>query len=318
MLVRVFVAAAFVVSGATVLLQVTGATPAGAADVAPTVTTQPISQYYATGQSLTFTAAASGSPTPTVQWQYSFNGGTTWANLSGATSPTLTIGPLNGFVNGWELQAVFTNSIGSATSNPATMTLSTTAPVLTTQPISQYYATGQSPTFTAAASGSPTPNVQWQYSFNGGTTWANLSGATSPTLTIGPLNGFVNGWELQAVFTNSVSSATSNPATMTLGAAPVVTAQPTEFYFMLDGNDDIGFTAAASGSPTPNVQWQVSLPGVYPWTNISGATSVPYGYIPIDGFYDSQWSVRAVFTNPLGSATTNAALTGGYPPGDPL
>jgi alpha-tubulin suppressor-like RCC1 family protein len=90
--------------------------------VAPSVTIQPMSHSYTTGQSLTFTAAASGSPTPTVQWQYSYNGGGTWTNLAGATSPTLTVGPLTNFVNGWEVRAVFTNSVNSAASNPATMT----------------------------------------------------------------------------------------------------------------------------------------------------------------------------------------------------
>jgi hypothetical protein len=190
----------------------------------PVVTTQPISQYYTSGQSLTFTAAASGTPAPTVQWQYSFNGGSTWANLSGATSTTLTVGPLNGFVNNWEVRAVFTNSVNSATSNAATMTLAATAPVVTTQPTSQSYTSGQSLTFTAAASGTPAPTVQWQYSFNGGSTWADLSGATYSLLTLGPLNGFVNNWEVRAVFTNSVNSATSNAATMTLATAPVTLA----------------------------------------------------------------------------------------------
>ena len=145
---------------------------------APSVTTQPQSQYYNSGQSLTFTAGASGNPTPTVQWQYSTNGGSSWSNLSGATSTTLTVGPLTNFENGWEVRAVFTNSVSSATSNAATMTLAT-GPSVTTQPVSQYYNSGQSLTFTAGASGNPTPTVQWQYSTNGGSSWSNLSGATS-------------------------------------------------------------------------------------------------------------------------------------------
>jgi hypothetical protein len=83
-----------------------------------------VSQYYVSGQTLTFTAAASGVPTPTVQWQLSVNGGSTWANLSGATSTTFVSGSLNAFENGWKLRAVFTNLAGSATSNAATATMS--------------------------------------------------------------------------------------------------------------------------------------------------------------------------------------------------
>jgi len=91
-------------------------------NTAPVVTTQPVSQTYTSGGSLTFTAAASGTPTPTVQWQYSVNAGSTWANLAGATSTTLIASSLNGLENGWEVRAVFTNSVSSATSHAATMT----------------------------------------------------------------------------------------------------------------------------------------------------------------------------------------------------
>ena len=53
---------------------------------------------------------------------------------------------------------MFTNTVSSATSNAATMTLAT-APRVTTQPTSQTYTKNQSLTFTAAASGNPTPTV---------------------------------------------------------------------------------------------------------------------------------------------------------------
>ena len=252
---------------------------------APSVTTQPQSQYYNSGQSLTFTAAASGNPTPTVQWQYSTNGGSSWSNLSGATSTTLTVGPLTNFENGWEVRAVFTNSVSSATSNAATMTLAT-APAVTTQPVSQYYNSGQSLTFTAAASGNPTPTVQWQYSTNGGSSWSNLSGATSTTLTVGPLTNFENHWEVRAVFTNSASSATSNAATMTLATAPVVTTQPRSQTYTT--NQSLTFTAAASGSPTPTVQWQYSTNDGSSWSNLSGATSTTYTTGPLTNF-ENDW-----------------------------
>ena len=86
-------------------------------------------------------------------------------------------GPLNALENHWQLRAVFTNSAGTATSNGATMTLvSAAAPVVTTQPLSQNYTSGSSVTFTAAASGTPTPTVQWQYSINNGSTWSQPLG----------------------------------------------------------------------------------------------------------------------------------------------
>ena len=190
-----------------------------AAATLPVVTLQPTNQTYTSGGSVSFTAAATGTPTPTVQWQYSINGGGTWGNLSGpsSTSTTFTASGLNGFENGWQVRAVFSNTAGSATSHAATMTMAT-LPVVTTQPANQTYHSGGSVSFTAAASGNPAPTVQWQYSINGGTTWGNLSGAssTSTTFTASGLNGFENGWQVRAVFSNTAGSATSHAATMTL------------------------------------------------------------------------------------------------------
>jgi hypothetical protein len=184
--------------------------------VAPVITTQPISQTVPSGQAVTFSAAASGNPTPTVQWQVSLNGGSGWGNVAGLTSPSFTTGPLTAFENGWEVRAVFTNSGGSATSNAATMTVTAVAPVITTQPISQTVPSGQAVTFSAAASGNPNPTVQWQLSVSGGSGWFDVAGLTSPSFTTGALTAFENGWEVRAVFTNSGGSATSNAATLTV------------------------------------------------------------------------------------------------------
>ncbi len=191
--------------------------------VAPTVTTQPTDQTASPGQIATFTAAASGTPTPTVQWQISSDGGTTWSNIMGnstANSTTLSGVVYGTFENGWKVRAVFTNGSGSATTNPATLTVpSPVAPTVTTQPTDQTASPGQIATFTAAASGTPTPTVQWQISSDGGTTWSNIMGnstANSTTLSGVVYGTFENGWKVRAVFTNGSGSATTNPATLTV------------------------------------------------------------------------------------------------------
>jgi hypothetical protein len=96
----------------------------------PTITTNPISQSSVTGSTLSFTAEASGAPTPTAQWQVSFDGGKTWLNIQGATSTTYTTGTLTPFVTGWQLRAVFTDSSGSATTSAATITVTPTTNVV--------------------------------------------------------------------------------------------------------------------------------------------------------------------------------------------
>jgi hypothetical protein len=70
---------------------------ASAQCVAPAVTAQPSGQAVCANSSgtVTFTAAASGSPTPTMQWQVSTNGGASFINVSGATSTQLVVSANN-------------------------------------------------------------------------------------------------------------------------------------------------------------------------------------------------------------------------------
>jgi hypothetical protein len=100
-----------------------GLTKIKLAQFSPVVTTQPVSQSLPEGSSITFTSSAVGNPFPTVQWQFSMDGGTSWHDAIGETSTTSTTGAIYSFEKGWEVRAVFTNSLGSATSNPATLTV---------------------------------------------------------------------------------------------------------------------------------------------------------------------------------------------------
>jgi hypothetical protein len=95
------------------------------APVAPTVTTNPLNNTVAAESSVSFTAAATGTPAPTVQWQVSTDGGNTWSNVTGnatATTTTLTF-TVTESDNGYQYRAVFTNSSGSATTSAATLTV---------------------------------------------------------------------------------------------------------------------------------------------------------------------------------------------------
>ncbi|HET9690316.1 MAG TPA: immunoglobulin domain-containing protein, partial [Acidimicrobiales bacterium] len=127
---------------------------------APVVTSQPSSQTVSSGSSVSFTSAAAGDPSPTVQWQVEPAGASTFTPIPNATSTTYTF-TASAANDGSQYEAVFTNSQGSATSSPATLTV-LYAPVVTTQPSSQTVSPGSSVTFTSAAAGDPSPTVQWQ------------------------------------------------------------------------------------------------------------------------------------------------------------
>jgi hypothetical protein len=266
----------------------------------PSVTINPKSQTVTAGNSVTFTAAATGTPAPTDQWQVSTDGGKTYADISGATSTTLTFTTTAG-ENGYDYRAVFTNAIGTAITSAATLTVQF-APAVTLDPINQTVVAGHSVTFKAAAAGNPKPTVQWQVSTDSGTTWTNVTGATSTTLTF-TTNAGQNGYEYRAVFTNTFGTATTAAATLTVQTVPAVTTNP-KSQTVTAGNS-VTFTAAATGSPAPTVQWQVSTDGGKTYTNISGATSTTLTFTTSAGQNGDRY--RAVFTNAAGTATTSAA-----------
>jgi hypothetical protein len=182
---------------------------------APTVTASPHNATVNAGQTATFTAAANGNPAPTVQWQLSTDGGTTFSNIAGATGTTLTLTGTTASQNGTIYRAVFTNSVGSVTTSRATLTVRY-APIVTLNPSSQTVSAGHSVTFTAAATANPAPTVQWQVSTNGGISFSNISGATSTTLTLSNTTSSQNGYEYRAVFTDSLGSATTTAAILTV------------------------------------------------------------------------------------------------------
>ncbi|HCY41046.1 MAG TPA: hypothetical protein DHV48_06775, partial [Prolixibacteraceae bacterium] len=87
----------------------------------PAITTQPTAQTVTYGDDATFTAAASGTPAPTYQWQV--NTGSDWTDVPSATSSTLTVVKPTVAMSGYQYQCVATNTCGTATSNGATLTV---------------------------------------------------------------------------------------------------------------------------------------------------------------------------------------------------
>jgi alpha-tubulin suppressor-like RCC1 family protein len=92
----------------------------------PKVTEQPQAQLVLTGGTVTFETQGTGHPTPTVQWELSTNGGSTFAPVGGATQDTLTVANAQTSENGHLYRAVFKNVAGTATSENALLTVSAT------------------------------------------------------------------------------------------------------------------------------------------------------------------------------------------------
>lgn len=198
-------------------------TPAAAG---PTIGTQPSNQTVVAGSTATFTAAATDtdSSTPTVQWYEGAVGSGT--AITGATSPSLMVTNTDPSENGYTYYAVFTNpnTLLTSTTNVATLTVDS-APTITIQPTAQTAAVGSTASFVAAASGTPTPTVQW-YSDTTGLNSGGMPvmGATSAAYPVMATTA-LNGTYYYAVFSNTnVNNVTNTATTNAVELTTVTTA----------------------------------------------------------------------------------------------
>jgi len=173
----------------------TGQTPA-------IVSTQPLSQTLGNGAAFSLSVAASGPAALSYQWE--LNG----VPIAGATGTTYAVSSFS-LANAGVYTAVISSSLGSITSNPATITSQAQAPVFTVNPVPVTIATGHSAVFNATAIGFPAPTYQWN--LNG----APISGATDPILQV-PNSGSGNAGAYTCTATNSVSAVTSTGAALTV------------------------------------------------------------------------------------------------------
>lgn len=137
---------------------------------------------------------------------------------------------------------------------------------------------GTTTQITLSATVQDATSYQWQYSLNSGGSWQDITGATSATATWTP--GAVGTYQVQLLATNSDGTTTSDPVTVTIYAAPTVsaTASPTQGpltqQITLSGS---ATDPASSVSPT-TYQWQQASAETGPWTPIDGATTATYVY----------------------------------------
>ena len=156
-----------------------------------------------------------------------------------ASTKTATLNPGSNLLNNQQYTAVLTNGIRDPAGNALvaktwsfTTAPACTAPSVTTQPSNQSITYGADANFSVAVSGTSPTTVQWQKSADG-TNWTNVSTGTSLTVTKPPVSD--SGNKYRAVVTNSCGSATSNPATLTVGQKEL-TGSFTASNKVYDGN----------------------------------------------------------------------------------
>lgn len=230
---------------------------------APTISTQPTAQTVTAPAAATFTAAVTGTYTG-LRWQRQAAGAGAWADISGATSTTLTTGATTVSGGSWNstdrvrLQVDWSGGTVTSTDVALTVNAAGAAPAITVQPTNQSATVGGTATFSVTATGSGTLAYQWERSINGGSSWANVttgSGGTTSTYVTAATSisggNANNGDQYRCV----VAGDTAPPATSS--AATLTVQQPiaTTFAFTISGGANLtGIKYAIHEETTPD-QW---------------------------------------------------------------
>ncbi|HEY0551679.1 MAG TPA: immunoglobulin domain-containing protein, partial [Verrucomicrobiae bacterium] len=219
--------------------------------IAPSVTNQPISQITSAGATVTFNAGASGSLPLTYQWRLNGASLSDNASVSGVKTPRLTLSGVQPAQAG-DYSLFISNSAGTVSSSVASLSVTTilAAPVISTHPISQTVNQGLTATFSAVATGAAPLSYRWQFNGANLVESGNVSGTTTPTLTLNNVQPIEIG-NYSLVVSNPVGAVSSSAASLTL----------------LSLNEIVG---------APYLNFSVS-PAVAGWTAQSGSTYVTTG-----------------------------------------
>ena len=217
-----------------------GAKPLAA--LAPTVT-QPVNQTVTPGQTATFSVTAGGTGPLTYQW---FENGVA---IPGATSNTFTTPATSTSDSGAVFTVTVTNSAGSVTGGPATLTVQSAAPVA-----GSIVPSNATPPYKASVMLVPT--------FSGGTAVIGSTGVGSSDITTSAVSGSsypTPPLTSAKTYTLTVTDSKGNIVSTTCLVTPTnVTITPISPANQTVAPGQLTFTATASGGITNNLTWSAS------------------------------------------------------------
>lgn len=243
----------------------------------PLVVTDPSTQNVCIGNSASFIVSATGTNI-TYQWRKGNANLVNGANISGATTATLTINPAALIDAASNYNVIVNGSFAPSDTSINVSLIVNSAPLITSEPSNVTVCAGNSASFTVAASGSSL-NYQWKKGLinlaNGGT----ISGATSPTLTINPVSLTDVASDYHVVISNGCPpNDTSIFVSLNVGGS-VITSEPAN-QTVCPGSS-ASFSIATSGTGLI-YQWKKGLVNLINGGNISGANTATLTINPVN------------------------------------
>src|SRR5262249_15299855 len=145
--------------------------------------TQPNNQTAFVGENVSMSVAVTGSRPLVCQWKMNGTNLLDGGNISGSTTLTLLI---NGLTtnNAGTYSVVVSNAFGWAQSADATLSVTSSAPIIVVQPYNFTVSPGASVTLNVSAIGNSPLAYQWRTNGFNVANGGNVSGSTSGALTI--------------------------------------------------------------------------------------------------------------------------------------
>lgn len=263
----------------------------------PSISSNPADVTVQEPDAASFSVSATGSPTPTYQWQRQPGGLGGWVNLSdgGAYSNSrtrsLSISPTDIGQTGDRFRCVVQNDEGTTTSNSATLSVTEAPelPIILSHPTGSSVWEGGRVVFTVEAVEPSVLSFQWQ---KGG---VSITGADSATLIV-PSAQLSDAGLYRCKVGNVAGETLSNEAQLevvTAGAPTIMNRSASE---EVTAGESATFEVVPSGGAALTYQWLMN------GAEISGATEAVYSIASTQSFHEG--SLAVAVNNTEGTSTT--------------
>lgn len=269
------------------------------------ITTNPSNQIACDNGAASFSVIATGTAL-TYQWRKGIVNLINAGNISGATSAVLIINPATILDAATDYNVVITGTCSPMASSLDASLVISAGTIITSAPSNQTDCVGGTINFTVTATGAGL-NYQWRKGNVNLINAGNISGVTTPTLTINPTSISDAATNYNVIITGTCSpNDTTSDVSLTLNTAPVITTSPVD-QTICDGSS-VTFSVVATGTSL-TYQWRKGIVNLVNAGNISGVNTSTLLINPAS-FTDvaSDYNVVITGTCSPNSTSANGAL----------